>query len=286
MAKTKSPGRSWLVPRLKPEVWVAFVLFLLAVAGHFAIFTDLFHLYPGDVPNSANRLYLLSAVAQSLAAILAVLVTLTLVSAQLAASSYTPRIVRLKIKDPWFWVAVGIYTIAILGAFLAKAWLNALLNSPWDIWSVDLVILWAGLALLYLVPFFIATMRGLRPESIVRALLKKGQADALIDLMRKAVNDGSMTTLRDGLGGLAGRFIASLKKGQAGEKEAQEFAAYCLDVGRYACRKGDVEACEVVMRHLTALTKACTKARLREAADVFNDAAGELYNYSLEKFGE
>src|SRR3990172_4464208 len=286
MAKTGKAQRvpGWLVPKLKPEEWIVFGLFLLAVAGHYAIFTDRFHLYLGDVPNSANRLYLLSAIAQSLAAILAVLVTLTLVSTQLAASSYTPRIVRLKITDPWFWAAVGIYTVAILAAFLAKAWLGWVSGTKWDTLSVDLVILWASLALLYLVPFFIATMRGLRPESIVQALLKKGYADALIDLMRKAVNDGSMTTLKHALSGLVIQFIVSAGKGLSRTQEAQEVASYCLDVGRYACRKGDVEACEVVLGHLTALTKFCTEQKLREAADVFNNAVRELYDYSVEKF--
>lgn len=279
------PKPGWPKPELKPEEWIASGLFLLALAGHFAIFNDLFHPYFGDSREGANRLYLLSAIAQSLAAILAVLVTLTLVSAQLAASSYTPRIVWVKIKDPWFWVAVGVYIITILGAFLAKAWLDKLSQTKWDAWSVDLVILWTALSLLYLIPFFIATMRGLRPESIVRALLKKGQADALIDLMRKAVNDGSMTTLTTALRELADRFVAAARKGQAGEKEAKEFAGYCLDVGRYACREGDIEACELVMRHLTELTEFCTEQKLREAADVFNDAVKELYNYSLEKFG-
>src|SRR3990172_2058972 len=56
---------------------------------------------------------MLSALVQSEAAIVALVVTLSLVAVQLAASSYSARIVEIFKKTPDLWILIGIYGIAI-----------------------------------------------------------------------------------------------------------------------------------------------------------------------------
>ena len=63
--------------------------------------------------NSQAVLYLLSAVFQGLCAVLALLVTLSLVAGQLAATAYTRRIVHRQLRDWWLWLAIAIYFIVV-----------------------------------------------------------------------------------------------------------------------------------------------------------------------------
>jgi len=57
--------------------------------------------------------YMLSALVQSEAAIVALVVTLSLVAVQLAASSYSARVIEVFRRTPDLWILMGIYGIAI-----------------------------------------------------------------------------------------------------------------------------------------------------------------------------
>lgn len=57
--------------------------------------------------------YMLSALIQSEAAIVALVVTLSLVAVQLAAQSYSARVIEVFRKAPDLWILMGIYGIAI-----------------------------------------------------------------------------------------------------------------------------------------------------------------------------
>jgi len=72
-------------------------------------------LFPTD-PTSAR--YMLSALAQSEAAILAIVITLSLVAVQLTASSYSPRVIDIFKKSPYLWLVLCLYTIGIAGSLL------------------------------------------------------------------------------------------------------------------------------------------------------------------------
>jgi uncharacterized membrane protein len=66
-----------------------------------AIFFKLFDLFQTDA-NSAR--YMLSAMVQAQAAIVAIVVTLTLVAVQLTASAYSPRVIRIFRDNPDIWI--------------------------------------------------------------------------------------------------------------------------------------------------------------------------------------
>ena len=71
------------------------------------------NLFPPNLnPDSAR--YMLSALVQSEAAIFAIVVTLSLVAVQLAAASYSPRLIGLFQKTRYFWFFVILYIIAIV----------------------------------------------------------------------------------------------------------------------------------------------------------------------------
>ncbi|MFQ5956483.1 MAG: hypothetical protein ACE5KK_01785 [Candidatus Brocadiales bacterium] len=265
-------------------------LCLPAILFCIGIFKGNVHLYAGDVGDGANRLYLLSAITQALAAILAILVTLTLITTQLASQTFTPQIVSQRLRDPWFWGAIIIYGFAILWALFAKAELNWLENttySSWDIWSVDIALLSTSFAILYLVPFFIATLKSLEPGTFVRRLLEDSLYDHLDDIMRKSVNEGHVNMLEEVLMALAVH-ASDKMQGEPTERAANatRFARQVSDIGKYACRKRDTEAWEKTMGWLTTLTTYCTEKQFRQEADIFNDMVGELYKFGLEQFSE
>ena len=65
--------------------------------------------------------YLLSALVQSLAAIIAIVVTLTLVAVQLAASAYSPRVIDIFKKDWVMWLLLVWYGLSIFfGLFVLE----------------------------------------------------------------------------------------------------------------------------------------------------------------------
>ena len=256
----------------------------------YGIFAGNVHLYAGDYNDGANRLYLLSAISQALAAILAVLVTLTLISTQLAAQTFTPQIIRQRLWDPWFWGAIVIYGFAIIWALFAQAELKLFENQAfkdWDIWSVDIALLSTCFALLYLVPFFIATLRSLDPHAFVERLLESYLYQHLEDFMRKSVNDGLVNMLEASLSSLGTHTIDELEQNEEERnKLANNFANQVFEIGEHACRRKNIEALEHTMKWLTTLTTHCTERQFRLAADAFNDKVDELYKYGLEHFSD
>ncbi len=57
--------------------------------------------------------YMLSSLVQSEAAIVALVVTLSLVAVQLAASSYSARVIEAFRRTPDLWILIGIYGVAM-----------------------------------------------------------------------------------------------------------------------------------------------------------------------------
>lgn len=81
---------------------------VVILASHIAF--SYFNLLHTDVDSAR---YMLSALVQSEAAIVALVVTLSLVAVQLAAQSYSARVIEVFRRTPDLWILMGIYGIAI-----------------------------------------------------------------------------------------------------------------------------------------------------------------------------
>jgi uncharacterized membrane protein len=139
-------------------------------------------------------LFLLSAVAQSLSAILALVITITLITAQLAAQTYTPHVMRLKLRDPVFWFLIGLYVLTIGVALLGMGWFKlSVAYSRWPRFCMETTLLLAGLCLLYLIPYTNEAINSLRPKVFARKLLKRDDSDAVEELLHRAVSEGFIT---------------------------------------------------------------------------------------------
>jgi len=277
-------AKNWLAQHVHVEHILLAVIFVASTVLLILILLGKVHLYGGDIQNFSNRLYLLSAIAQSLAAILSLVVSLTLIATQLAAQTYSPRVVNLRLRDPWLWGAAGLYIIAILWALeshgeLALQWQK----------SADIAVLLAGAALFYLVPFTIATLHSLDPRHIARRLAK-GSSAALDDMMRKAVNEPLMSLLNDGLDALRKQTIWDLERNSDARRErgeiVSEVGSRLLSIGRHACQMNNTDAFELAEHTLILLIEHCSEERWGKEANTLNGVLFELADYFRYTFWE
>jgi hypothetical protein len=107
----------WLFSNLRYVVVVVYaILFLVAMYS----FTCA-NFFPIE---AANARYMLSALAQSQAAIIALVITLSLVAVQVTASAYSPHIIRLFRRNRTMWILLGLYAISICWSLLVLQFLK------------------------------------------------------------------------------------------------------------------------------------------------------------------
>lgn len=73
---------------------------------------------------AANARYMLSALAQSQAAIIALVITLSLVAVQVTASAYSPHLIRLFRRNHAMWILLGLYAFSICWSLLVLQFLK------------------------------------------------------------------------------------------------------------------------------------------------------------------
>lgn len=128
-----------------------------------------------------------------LIAILAVLLTITMIAAQLAAQSYAPMVMTLHTRSPYFIGFILSYIGSIIGLFILLA------QDPWNkdeitfhLW-MDAVILIGLFNIIYLIPFLIHTIKLLTPENIIKALIIKVEPRHFTDVyINDAESPGSI----------------------------------------------------------------------------------------------
>lgn len=153
--------RSW-------ETWLFWLILLATAVSVVLARTGVLHLYAGDVNSSGQ--FLLSALVQSLAAILGIAFTLTLIGVQLAAQTYTHRIIGLHTRSVMFVIPFGMFLLGIIFAAILQAAYGRISAASAHVW-VDIEVVLFVSAVLLLVPFAVRTIRLLSPGNIAQALL-------------------------------------------------------------------------------------------------------------------
>lgn len=97
------------------HLWIArlcvYLVLLMVVSGVCHLVFDHFGLYH---TNADSARYMLSAMVQAQAAIVAIVITLTLIAVQLTASAYSPRVIRIFRDNPDMWLLLGFYGLSML----------------------------------------------------------------------------------------------------------------------------------------------------------------------------
>jgi hypothetical protein len=96
------------------RIFVYSILLLLVIFVGAILFAN-FNLFHTDVTSAR---YMLSAVVQTQSAIVAIVITLTLIAVQLTASAYSPRVIDIFKKNPDMWLLLSCYGVSIFYGFI------------------------------------------------------------------------------------------------------------------------------------------------------------------------
>jgi hypothetical protein len=259
--------------------------------------------FSGDVNGSS--LFMLSSFLQSLAAMLGIAFTLTLIGIQLAAQSYTHRVIGLHTRSIVFVLTFGMFLcamalIAMLLAFYKNV--QAPAGHPW----VDLAVVWFVSALALLVPFAVRTIRLLAPDSIVAALLSRlsvrqlesGDTAAVhirigpvFDMARKAIVGRDERTLELLMAQVQYRVMALLDETALGPTGLAQLVRALgpefRDLGWLASDRLDIGAVKHVVDCLRELVcRAGGRSDQRAFADELNAAIGDIWKEAGARFSD
>lgn len=147
-----------------------FFIYFCLIVLYIPIFSNLGLFYNND--ESAR--YMLSALVQSEAAIIAIVITLSLVAVQLAAQSYSARIAEIFQNAPDFWILIITYIIAMIyGLGILKmidgncSGLNPYINIEGHVSFSYLLGIFAFIAI---IPYIYNTLNLLKPSNVIRIL--------------------------------------------------------------------------------------------------------------------
>ncbi|WP_407283049.1 DUF2254 family protein [Methanolobus sp. WCC1] len=133
-----------------------------------------------------NERYLLSALVQSLAATIALVITLSLVAVQLAAQSYSARVIDVYKRNPDMWILLCIYIFTIFyGLGLTKIIGLGILGNYME-GAIFIAYLMGFFAFVCLVPYMLKTLDLLKPSKMIELLAEDITANSIIDASDKS----------------------------------------------------------------------------------------------------
>lgn len=202
--------------------FLIYILLLIIVA----IVSFAANFFPPIVSTDSAR-YMLSALVQSEAAILAIVVTLSLVAVQLTATSFSPRLIHLFQRTGSFWLLLVIYIISIFYGLYA---LNQIIDNSSrsiivDIWNPISISFRLGIvAFIALVIHIWNTLELLKPSTIMKKLsyditmksIKSYQDNPrnykdpftpIMDIVTSSLDRNDQTTFSEGLYTIRERII-------------------------------------------------------------------------------
>lgn len=185
--------------------------------------------------DSENARYFISSMVQAQAAIVSLVVTLTLIAIQMTATSYTPRVIDVIKKNPDMWFLLTIYIEAISIGFITLK----IISNPVEPFLVSLVLMWGLFSFVILFPYMLNTIELLRPDAVVNCLVDEinsknileniWQDDAMqpvFDVIHTSINRYDIPTTRTGLTAMSKRilYIYTIIDGEGRIDEAEIIA--------------------------------------------------------------
>lgn len=153
-------------------------IYIFVVAIILAYDFSFFNIYP----DSAR--YMLSALVQCEAAIIAVVVSMTFIAIQFAATSWSARVIDALKKTPEFWLLIILYITAIIYSLYVISSIkdnNADISSDVEL-SISLSYRLGILAFMALIPYTWTTLNLLKPHTIIEKLSKEISIESIQSL--------------------------------------------------------------------------------------------------------
>jgi len=168
--------------------------------------------------------YMLSAMVQAQAAIIAIVITLTLIAVQLTASAYSPRVIGIFRNNPDMWILLVVYGVSMLyGLIVLKMvegiggevvsqdvfWFLGFVPMSFEC-CVSLAYWFEVFAFVALVPYMWNTIDLLKPENIINRLAIENSIQPIMDIIHGAVMKYDIATTRVGLKAVTDQIIGSI----------------------------------------------------------------------------
>ena len=274
-----------------------FLLLLVIFVG--AILFANFNLFHTDV-NSAR--YMLSALVQSQAAIVAIVITLTLIAVQLTASAYSPRVVDIFKKDPDMWILLSCYGVSIFYGFIVLKLVEGAegefvsQSAIWSLGSVSIsfeffvsLAYWLGaFTFVALFPYMWNIISLLQPENIINLLAKEITKDKflkeirdenplqpIMDIIHSSIMKYDLETTRIGLTEVTKRVIEIIDPD--GEKRISErFCVNLWRVGKLAMEREDEDITVEIIANLENFGKTTAEKGLEFASSQATEYLGTV----------
>lgn len=168
-----------------------------------------------------SALYLLSAMAQALAAILAIVLGFSFVAVQVLAQIWSPRVFDLILKGRALWLLLVIYGFSIsYDLLLLRILPGKNIDNMFLVSSINFSIFLTFFSFMSLFPYAYNTIERLKPEKIIQGIikikydneeaLKRDVILPIVDIMNKAINADDPHTLKVGLDELEKLYLFSL----------------------------------------------------------------------------
>ena len=261
-----------------------FLLLLVIFVG--AVTFAHFNLFHTDA-NSAR--YMLSALVQSQAAIVAIVITLTLIAVQLTASAYSPRVIDIFKKNPDMWLLLGCYGVSIFYGFIVLKLVDGAegeavsQSAIWSIGSVSIsfefgasLAYWLGaFTFVALFPYMWNIISLLKLENIINRLaieitkdnLLNSEEDPIqpiVDIVHGSIMKYDIETTRVGLNAVTDHVLKIINS-DGEEKISGHFCKHLERVGKLAVSKTDEESTAEVIENLKFFGKSTAEKGLKYA---------------------
>jgi len=236
--------------------------------------------------NTESARYLLSALVQSQAAILAIVISLTLIAVQLTASTYSPRVISL-FRDSYGWQALFVfYGISIFYGLLVLKMIKGADDLSDDLSQITyLKISLEGhistayalgcLTFVMLIRYLQSVINFLNPASIIKRLAIKITKDKILnseedpiqpimDIVHGSIMKYDLETTRVGLKAVTEQ-VTKIIDSDIEEKISGLFCKHLERVGKLAVSKMDEESTAEVIENLEKLGRSTAEKGFENA---------------------
>ncbi|MBN1763412.1 MAG: DUF2254 domain-containing protein [Methanomicrobia archaeon] len=296
VTQAKETYHKWEIRHLWPARILEYFLLSLLVSLVGAIFFKYFNLFQTNVDSAR---YMLSALVQTQAAIVAIVVTLTLIAVQLTAQAYSPRVIRIFRDNPDMWILLLFYVVSILYGLLVLKMIQTgnlrqitLFGSylEYHLFSAYIAV---AFTFFMLFPYMWNIINLLNPATIINRLAAEITKDSLLkseedpiqpimDIVHGSIMKYDIATTRDGLRAVTDRVI-ELIDSDNDEKISKLFCDHLKRVCRLAIRRDDEESAIEVIKNLEIFGKSTAEKKLSEATRLAVTSLGMIGEAAAEK---
>lgn len=253
-----------------------------------------------------NERYLLSALVQSLAAVIALVITLSLVAVQLTAQSHSPRVIDVYKKNPDMWILLFIYIITIfygLGLIKFVGLGTSVIFMEGAIFGAYFM---SFFAFVCLVPYMLKTLDLLKPSTVIKLLAEyiakenilkflkddddineKDPVQPIIDMVNASIEKNDYETVINGLKAIrisTSNLLNDLKDSETKESEVSHHIMSRLEfTGIHAINISNEEMAKLIVDTLEKIGNETINLELNKAEDKVAVALQNIGRKSAER---